>query len=1116
MISVVALWRIVAQHSIATWRLLAVLALGVLVAATLLASAPIYARAMADLGLVFTVRDELRGDPVIRAGLATTELATEDAVRQREAVQARIGERVGWFEADRSLVLTSARLTVGATPDAPRAGEVLGVVYGVEGYEPFVDVIEGRLPEPTGPGGPLEVAMSEPAARIAGLAAGDAFFLTEEYDTCTRIIPQGLEPQPPCDLTATVRYPIPATLTGIVAIADEEDPFWASGSGRFVTPQPPLVDSGLVVPVLADVEAVLGDLGQRYPAYRTELTWNVYADVERLDRGNFERARADILALNDDFRGQGGFATSPLVGALSAFERTADFQRAPLTILLVQLAAIAIFYVAIVSVAVVERRAAEIALLRGRGSSMGQILGLYAMQGALVAVPAILIAPLLALAATSLLGLTPVFDDVSGGDLLPVRLELLAFPLAAAGALLSIVALLVPAFAVARRGTVAERRALARPGASFIQRYYLDLALVALALLALWELNERDSVFTPSATGGVSSDPLLLASPAIIIAAAAAALARLYPIALRLVTRGLGAVSGVTIAMGLWQLVRRPGPYTQLALLLMMAVAVGTFAASYTRTADRSYADRARFEAGVDLRAGGTNLFAFPRAPTAMEEFGEGLDGVEGAAAVVRVSGQRAVEGFAADEIQVLGVSPEAAEMLWWRGDFAPSDFEDLTRRLDTGGLIGGIPLPEGTAEISVWANPEESRDSVTLWARIRDANGRYFLLDFAKLGFTGWEELRTAIPMGGPTDPVGPLSLIALILTEPANQFNTSEAPLYLDDLGAVGTDGEVTPVEGFEASTLWEALPSRTAFADELTFTNEVVHGGQSAAALSFRRGTTGERRGIIPSDPNVPLPALVSDALLAQLGLAPGGQGLIDVDGVLVPFVVRESYELFPTMPSADGPSIVFNRDQLLTWARVVATAPGDLGKANELWLTLDEAADREAVTAALAGMGLNRPVDLDERLASVEGNPLIAASGTGILALGFLAVLVLVAVALVVSLWTGLQRRRVEFAVLRALGFTRLQVLGSLALEYAIVGAAGIAAGVAVGLVVGRRMLSFLNVTEAGDRVEPSFILETDWIYVAGGTGAIVLILAVALVAGVRLIGRTPDAQALRTE
>ena len=333
--------------------------------------------------------------------------------------------------------------------------------------------------------------------------------------------------------------------------------------------------------------------------------------------------------------------------------------------LLVQIAAIALFYVALISVAVVERQGEQIALLRGRGSSTAQIVALYALEGLALGLPAILVAPFIAGGVTALLGFTPVFSDISGGELLPVSFEPLAFPLAALGALLSIVALTAPAFVVARRGPQGQRRALARPTAGFLQRYYLDVVLVGFALLALWELNQRDSVYTPSATGGVSSDPLLLASPALIIAAAAAVLARLYPIVLRIIVRVAGRVAGVAVAMGLWQLVRRPGPYTQLALLLMMAVAVGIFAASYTSTTERSYEDRARFASGVELRASAGDATFLPADPAKLEGELAAIEGVEAGSAVMRLAGEIATPNSSGPEVAVLGVSGKAGDLLW-------------------------------------------------------------------------------------------------------------------------------------------------------------------------------------------------------------------------------------------------------------------------------------------------------------------------------------------------------------------------------------------------------------------------------------------------------------------
>ncbi len=1114
--SFAVLWALLLRHVASSWRMLAVLALGVLVASTLLASAPIYARAMADLGLKFTVRDELRGEPSIRAGIGIQQLATSDSVAVREAVEARIDERLGWFTSQRSIVLESARLSIGRTGEEPRQGTTLGVLYAIEGIEQYVVLDEGRLPAPTGPEGRLEVAMGGRAAAVARLAPGDEFLLIEEIDNCDRIIPEGLQPQLPCDLKVKVRYATPAVLTGIISIENPDASFWAAASDRYVQPTAPLADSGLVAPMVAHVDAVLGDLASRYPGQRLALRWNVLADIDQLDQGNFERARDDIVALNQDLRVYSGYAASPLVVTLDAFGRSADFQRAPLTILLIQIAAIALFYVALISVAVVERQGEEIALLRGRGSSTAQVVALYALEGLALGLPAILVAPFIAGGVTALLGFTPVFSDISGGELLPVSFEPLAFPLAALGAALSIIALTAPAFVVARRGPQGQRRALARPAAGLIQRYYLDVVLVGFALLALWELNERESVYTPSATGGVSSDPLLLASPALIIAAAAAVLARLYPIVLRLVVQATGRVAGVAVAMGLWQLVRRPGPYTQLALLLMMAVAVGMFAASYTSTTERSYEDRARFAAGVELRASATDVTFIPSDPVKLETEIAAVEGVDDVAAVMRLTGAVATPNSAGPAVSVLGVSGEVEDLLWWREDFADRSLGAILDRVDSGEILRGMPITPGAAELSVWVNPLIVRSSVTMWARVRDANGQHDLLKFGKLDFRGWRELRAPIESDNFRPLEWPLSLVGLILTEPVNQFNASDDPVYIDDLSAVDPDGSLTLLEGFEGVVRWEAVPSAERFTDSLQLSSEEVRTGSQAARLGFRRGTTGERRGLYPADRGIPLPLLASEAFLEQNRLEVGDEDLLEIDNLIVPFVVRGVYERFPTLPALEGPSVVLNRDQLQRWGYMVSTVPGDLARMNEVWLDLAPDADRAHIQEVLNRIGLSRVVDQEETLESVRSNPLIAASGTGILSVSFVATLALVAVALLVSLWMAIQRRRVEFAVLGAIGLTRRQVMAVLGLEYAIVGVVGVAAGVLVGQFVGRRMLSFLDVTEAGLPVEPGFVLQTEWTFVIVGAAAVAAVFAVALVATVQALSRTSDAAALRTE
>jgi ABC-type lipoprotein release transport system permease subunit len=119
-------------------------------------------------------------------------------------------------------------------------------------------------------------------------------------------------------------------------------------------------------------------------------------------------------------------------------------------------------------------------------------------------------------------------------------------------------------------------------------------------------------------------------------------------------------------------------------------------------------------------------------------------------------------------------------------------------------------------------------------------------------------------------------------------------------------------------------------------------------------------------------------------------------------------------------------------------------------------------------------------------------------------------------MLVSLWTAVQRRRVEFAVLRALGTSHAQVLWVLTIEYLVVVLIGLFGGAYLGLFVARRMLSFLNVTEGGFEVEPKFILQTDWAFVGASFGVVLVIFVVALLVAVRTLASSTDAQALRTE
>src|SRR5207244_3550794 len=89
-----------------------------------------------------------------------------------------------------------------------------------------------------------------------------------------------------------------------------------------------------------------------------------------------------------------------------------------------------------------------------------------------------------------------------------------------------------------------------------------------------------------------------------------------------------------------------------------------------------------------------------------------------------------------------------------------------------------------------------------------------------------------------------------------------------------------------------------------------------------------------------------------------------------------------------------------------------------------------------------------------------------------------------------------------------------VLRMLALEYATVSLVGIALGAILGRVVGQQMLSFLEVTETGAKVEPGFILQTEWLPLGLAVAIVAAVFTVVLALATRAVADSPSSVRLR--
>src|SRR5581483_2390750 len=155
--------------------------------------------------------------------------------------------------------------------------------------------------------------------------------------------------------------------------------------------------------------------------------------------------------------------------------------------------------------------------------------------------------------------------------------------------------------------------------------------------------------------------------------------------------------------------------------------------------------------------------------------------------------------------LQLLAFDPDAAkQLLWFRSGLAGESFDTIAQQLGRPTDQIGKPLPGQPQRFSLWANVETALPNTTVWARLRDADGRYQLFQLGTLDFTGWHQLSGALSaIGG--SPAFPVRLVAIVMTEPGSQLQGKPEPIYFDDFSVTQPDGSTQVVDDFEQSSDW-----------------------------------------------------------------------------------------------------------------------------------------------------------------------------------------------------------------------------------------------------------------------------------------------------------------------
>ena len=391
---------------------------GIAVASALVASAPVYLSSLRQLAFNTGVDRASPGylnvytyAPYLPLDAVTTS-NTDD--RTRQAYEAALGDLSDGVERYNRLGPYIVGLPERPLPDSLVSGTrvSLGHVQFFTGLERYAEAVEGRMPQggaAQGESGPvMEAALGEQISRFFGLGPGDRLVIASS-------------------MTSPVRVTL--DITGVITPDEDADPYWRQNMNLFMYPAPdeqPL-ERGLEVdadePILAvfiTEEAMVTGISQAYPGTLVHAHWYMNVNREALKKLTAGEIKSRLDDLDAQLAATMGGAT-PITGIramLDDLDRRTFYSSVPLLLLLTIMVATVLYYLAMMVSYLVVSRTSDVALLRSRGTSTGQLMRLLAYEGAALAALAVLLAPLLAMGMVAAAGKLPYYHQFTNGEFL--------------------------------------------------------------------------------------------------------------------------------------------------------------------------------------------------------------------------------------------------------------------------------------------------------------------------------------------------------------------------------------------------------------------------------------------------------------------------------------------------------------------------------------------------------------------------------------------------------------------------------------------------------------------------------------------------------------------------
>lgn len=462
------------------------------------------------------------------------------------------------------------------TPDDPKKVDASKrrqmTIGSIEGMKDHIEMTSGQPAAETPQNGIIEAVVYDEAMYRNDVHVGDVF----NYPLTTG------------------QAPLKVKIVGTFKPKTDADPFWYQGYEGLVSTL--AVSDSVLEKTLLKEKSIPLQLANWYYAFnltdvQTSQLGPLETKLNRLDINLFQLLKNTKVDIS-------------FMSTLQEFKTESVQLQIMLFTLAAPMIAMVFFYIVMNARQSLDRQRSVIAVLRSRGGSTKQIIGVYLLEGLLLGAIALVAGPLLGWFMAKSIGSSNGFLQFVDRKAVPVGFTKEAMLYGVAAVAVAIAATVIPAVSFARASIVSYKQQLARADRSPVwQRWFLDVVLLGLVGYGYYLFDQRQvlSIQTGLTTDQLQVHPLLFFVPALSIFALGLFFLRVFPWLLRLFGWLGRKFLPVPLYLTLVQLSRSAKSYYPLMLLLVLTLGLGVYNSSAARTIDQNSTERTLYQYGSDV-----------------------------------------------------------------------------------------------------------------------------------------------------------------------------------------------------------------------------------------------------------------------------------------------------------------------------------------------------------------------------------------------------------------------------------------------------------------------------------------------------------------------------------